>query len=100
MVLNDKIPNNINQWHVDYGQNEFLTNKNWLKDAFPTEDILQLSHIYRDGPVLDVGFYEDRFKIYIIYDKDWENPKEVFESSNPEIVTENVYELLEKYANG
>jgi len=100
MVLNDKIPNDINKWHVNYDQNDFLKNVNWLKDAFPTEDILQLRHVYVDGPILDVGFYEDRIKIYIIYDKDWDNPKEIFESSDPEIITVKVYEFITKYANG
>ena len=100
MALNDKVPSDINQWHVDYDQNEFLKNENWLKDAYPTEDILQLSHVYEDGPIIDVGFYVEKFKIYVIYDKDWDNPKEIFESSDPEDVTEKVYEFLNKYAKG
>lgn len=100
MSHNNKISANINQWHVDYDQNEFLKDENWLKDSYPTEDILQLSHIDIDGPILDVGFYRDSFKIFIIYDKDWENPKEVFESSDPDIVSNKVYEYIDKYANG
>jgi hypothetical protein len=100
MVLNNKIPSDINQWHVEYDQNGFLKNENWLKESYPTEDILQLSHVYEDGPILDVGFYGGKFKIYVIYDKDWDNPKEFFESSDPEIVTNKVYEFLNKYANG
>ena len=100
MIRNTKIPGDINQWHVDHDQNGFLKNENWLKDAYPTEDILQLSHVFGDGPILDVGFYTDRFKVYIIYDKDWENPREVFESSDPEVVSEKVYEFIRKYAGG
>ncbi len=57
MVLKDKIPSNINQWHVDHDQNEFFKNENWLTEAYPTEDILQLSHVYVDRPIIDVGFY-------------------------------------------
>ena len=100
MVLNNKISKNINQWQIDYDQNEFLKDENWLKNSYTTEDILQLSHIDTDGLILDVGFYGDRFKILIIYNKDWENPKEVFESSNPDIVSNKVYEFINKYANG
>ena len=56
MVLNKQIPIEISQWRAEHNQNEFLTNENWLRDAYPTEDILQIQHLNSDGPVLDVGF--------------------------------------------
>ncbi len=100
MILNDNIPNEINQWHINFDHNKFFINENWLKHAYPTEDILQLSHVYEGGYIIDVGFYGEIFKIYIISDKDWDNPKEIFESSDPETVTEKVYEFIIKYADG
>ncbi len=39
------------------------TLENWLVTAKKTEDILQLSHIYQEEPILDVGFYTKNYKI-------------------------------------
>ncbi len=100
MATNIKIPGNINQWKIENDQNEFFSNENWLLNAKKTEDILQLSHIYQNGLILDLGFYRNNFKIYVIYDYDWENPKEVYESKEAKLVTEKLYELIDIYANG
>ena len=100
MILNKQIPNEISQWQAEHNQNEFLTNENWLRDAYPTEDILQIQHKTSDGPVLDVGFYGSKYKIYVIYDQDWDNPAEVFESADSDLVSGKVYELLKEYADG
>ena len=87
-------------WNVEYDQSGFTLNKDWLIQAEKTEGILQLSHIYEEGPILDVGFYRENYKIYVIYDNDWENPKEVFESQKTELIENKVYEWIDKYANG
>ncbi|WP_369996239.1 hypothetical protein [Winogradskyella sp.] len=100
MIKNSKISSNINQWNIEYDQNEFVSNENWLVTAEKTEDILQLSHVYEEGPILDVGFYRKNYKIYVIYNNDWDNPKEVFESNITESITDKLYELIDKYANG
>ncbi|WP_100616392.1 hypothetical protein [Confluentibacter citreus] len=100
MIKNSKISSNINQWNIEYDQNGFMLNENWLVTAEKTEDILQLSHIYEEGPILDVGFYRENYKIYVIYDNDWEKPKEVFESNKKEFIEDKFYELIDKYANG
>ena len=100
MIKNSKISSNINQWNIEYDQNGFASDENWLVTAEKTEDILQLSHIYQQGPILDVGFYRENYKIYVIYDNDWDKPKEVFKSKTVESVTEKLYELIDKYANG
>ena len=100
MIKNRKISRNINQWNIDYDQNGFVSNEDWLLTAEKTEDILQLSHIYDEGPILDVGFYVKNFKIYVIYNYDWEKPAEIFESVQPELVSDKLYELIDKYANG
>lgn len=97
--MNPKITSNINQWYIEYDQNQFITNENWLINAVKTEDILQLNHITKEGPILDVGFYVEYYKIYIIYDNDWENPKEIFESQNTKLIENKVYEWINKYAN-
>ncbi|WP_299385579.1 hypothetical protein [uncultured Lacinutrix sp.] len=100
MINNSKISKNINQWHIEYDQNEFLSNENWLATAEKAEDILQLSYINKKGPILDVGFYRECYKIYVIYNNDWEKPKEVFESNKTEFIESKLYELIDKYANG
>lgn len=100
MIKNSNISGNINQWNIEYDQNGFLSNKNWLITAEKTEDILQLSHVYQEGPILDVGFYKENYKICVIYDNEWENPKEVFESDKAEFTQNKLYELIDKYANG
>ncbi|WP_046746274.1 hypothetical protein [Kordia zhangzhouensis] len=64
MIKNSKISSNINQWNIEYDQNGFASDENWLITAEKKEDILQLSHIYQEGPVLDVGFYTENYKIY------------------------------------
>ena len=99
MIKNSKISSNINQWNIEYDQNGFVSDENWLISAEKTEDILQLSYIYQEGPILDVGFYTDNYKIYVIYDNDWDKPKEVFESQKTEFIEEKLYELIDKYAN-
>ncbi|WP_299436691.1 hypothetical protein [uncultured Maribacter sp.] len=48
---------------------------------------------------MDVGFYRENYKIYVIYDNDWENPKEVFESQKTELIENKVYEWIDKFAN-
>ena len=90
----------IRDRNIDYDQNGFVSNEDWLLTAEKTEDILQLSHIYDEGPILDVGFYVKNFKIYVIYNYDWEKPAEIFESVQPELVSDKLYELIDKYANG
>ncbi|MCB0398701.1 MAG: hypothetical protein KDD26_03590 [Winogradskyella sp.] len=100
MIKNRRISSNINMWNIEYDQNGFTSNKDWLIQAEKTEDILQLSHIYEEGPILDVGFYRESYKIYVIYDNDWENPKEVFESQKMELIENKIYEWIDKYANG
>jgi hypothetical protein len=99
MIKNSKISNNINQWNIEYDQNGFVSDENWLVTAEKTEDILQLSHIYQEGPILDVGFYRENYKIYVIYENDWDKPKEVFESQKTEFIEDKLYELINKYAN-
>ena len=100
MIKNSKISSNINQWNIKYDQNGFVSNENWLITAEKTEDILQLSHIYEEGPILDVGFYSKNYKVYIIYDNDWEKPKEIFESQKIELIENKIYEWIDKYASG
>lgn len=99
MIKNSKIPRNITRWKIEYDQNGFVSDENWLVTAEKTEDILLLKHINQEGPILDVGFYRENYKIYVIYDNDWDNPNEIFVSKITESVTEKLYELIDKYAN-
>ncbi|CAL2075574.1 conserved protein of unknown function [Tenacibaculum sp. 190524A02b] len=100
MIKNLKISSSINQWHIEYDPNGFIDSENWLNNAEKTEDMLQLSHVYADGPVIDVGFYGELYKIFVIYNENWEDPKEVFESKNMDLISDKVYELMDKYVGG
>lgn len=99
MIKNSKISSHIKQWNIEYDQNGFVSDENWLVTAEKTEDILQLSHIDVEGLILDVGFYTYHYKIFVIYQNDWDQPKEVFESKIAELVMEKLYEFIDKYAN-
>jgi hypothetical protein len=98
MLTNKKIFDNIKKWKIEFDSNGFEKDENWLKNAEKTEDILQLSHIYQKGTLIDVGFYNGNYKVYLISENDWENPKEIFESEKADLISEKVYEWIEKYA--
>ena len=99
MIKNSKISSNINQWNIEYDQNRFVDNENWLVSAEKTEDILQLSNIFKENVIIDIGFYSENYKIYVIYNNDWDNPKEVFESNKTELIEYKLNKLIDKYAN-
>ena len=65
MIKNSKISGSINQRNIGYDQNWFVSDKNWLITAEKTENILQLSHIYQNRPILDIRFYSENYNIYI-----------------------------------
>jgi len=98
--MNLDLPPEINQWHVEYDPYGFTKSANWLSSAEKTEDILQLAHIYADGPIVDVGFYSGLFKVLIIRDSDWDNPYESFASTSFLEITTWLYSALQRYANG
>ncbi len=51
-------------------------------DTVLKEDMFQAE--YPGGILLDVGYYQDRFKIYLIFEYDWEHPLAVYECESPE----------------
>ena len=71
MISNKRIPDSINQWNIEYDPYGFSKEETWLEAAELTEDILQLQHIYADGPVLDVGWYNGIYRAVVVMDKDW-----------------------------
>ncbi len=87
-------------WNIEFAPEEFTLSANWLYKAYPKEDILQLSHIYANSFTLDVGFYEDVYKVQIIQNENWEQPIEEFSSTDIKLVQEKVYECIDKYATG
>ncbi len=100
MTTNTKLPPSIDQWRIEFDPNYIVSDENWLTTAEETEDILQLQHKFIEGLIVDVGFYVDRYKIYIVHNRAWDKPTEVFESRNTEEIMDKVYELIDKYANG
>lgn len=62
----------VNDWTtIDYspGIVEFI-------DTYKHEDMLQVS--YHSNYILDMGWYGDKYIIYIIQDCDWDNPLYMF----------------------
>ena len=100
MTTNRKITSDINQWHVDHDPYGFIQSEEWLLKAEKTEDILQLQHVYADGPILDVGWYNGVFRVMVILNDNWEQPIEQAESKSESVVSEIVYKFMGKYANG
>lgn len=100
MISNKHISDSINQWSIEYDPYGFAKEELWLEGAELTGDILQLQHIYDNGPVLDVGWYDGVYRAVVIIDKDWENPIEVIESTGTSKITKALYSWLTKYENG
>lgn len=98
--MNPDLPSAINQWHIVFDPYGFSLKSSWLEDAEKTEDILQLAHVYDNGPVIDVGFYRNRYKVYVIKDQDWDEPIEEFESRSCDKIVQWVYHALSCYENG
>lgn len=98
--MNHRLPAAINNWHVRFDPYGFAIHADWLKQAEKTEDILQLAHVYSDGPIIDVGFYSHVFRVCIIRNGNWEDPIETFESRSEGDIEYWIYLALERYANG
>ena len=98
--MNRRLPAAINQWHVEFDPYGFAKQAGWLKQAERTEDILQLAHVYSDGAIIDVGFYSQVFRAYVIRSGNWDDPVEVFESTSEGDIENWIYSALERYANG
>ncbi len=100
MIRNKRISSNINQWQVEFDPYGFTENEDWLVNAEKTEDILQLSHIYGDGPLLDVRYYNGVYKAMVILNSDWDSPLENEDSQETNIIVNAIYRWIDKYANG
>ena len=98
--MNPDLPSCINQWHVEYDPYGFTRNANWLQSAEKTEDILQLAHIYADGPIIDIGYYSGSYLAVVIRDGDWENPHESFSSTSSDAISKWLYSALHRFQNG
>ena len=100
MDLNPKISDWINMWNIEFDPYGFLKNENWLEGSALTEDILQIHQIYADGPILDVGWYEGKYRVVVVQEDSWDNPIEILESNQPPKIKDAVYSWLNKYQNG
>lgn len=98
-LMNPDLPSEINQWHVVHDPYGFAESVEWLTFAERTEDILQLGHVYADGPIVDVGFYSDRYRVLVIRDGNWDSPHESYESPSCSEITAWLYSALKRYAN-
>lgn len=64
-----------------------------------TEDLLQIEFDYTNM-IIDLGWYEDvssskgEFKIYVIKNRDWDNPIKIENSKSQKIITEKLELIL------
>ncbi len=98
--MNPEIGAAINQFHVEHDPYGFVEDSNWLLNAAKVENILQLGHVYGDGPIIDVGFYGEFYRAVVIRDLDWERPVEQFESDDPAEINRWLLVAIDRYANG
>ncbi len=99
-MSNKSIQDDINKWTIISNPYGFSDSVKWLSEAEKVEDILQLEHNNTNGLILDVGFYNEEYKVFIIKDWNWEKPIECFSSKLINEVTEKVYFFINKYKNG
>ena len=78
--------------HVDFG-----TGKVIFLDVTRKEDMLQVE--YPNCFLLDMGWYQDRYIIFVIHNFDWSHPVQQYETTEtnqlPALLMEAVY-LVEK----
>lgn len=98
--MNFQIPDAINQWSIDHDPYEFIKTSDWLDLANKVEDILQISHVYADGPIIDVGYYSDNFVAQVIAHNNWVEPIEKFVSHDTNKINRWLHTMLKKYENG
>ena len=76
---------------------DFDTGKVIFLDATRKEDMLQVE--YPNCFLLDMGWYQDRYIIFVIHNFDWSHPVQQYETSEtnqlPKLLTEAV-RLVEK----
>lgn len=63
-------------------------------DNILKEDMFQAE--YPDNLLLDAGYYQDRFKIYVIAEYDWEHPLAVYECNTPDELLKTMNTAREK----
>ena len=71
---------------------DFGTGKIIFLDITQKEDMLQVE--YPNGFLLDMGWYQDRYIIFVIHNFDWSHPVQQYETSEtnqlPALLTEAV----------
>ena len=76
---------------------DFDTGKVIFLDATRKEDMLQVE--YPNCFLLDMGWYQDRYIIFVIHNFDWTHPVQQYETAErnqlPKLLTEAVH-LVEK----
>ncbi len=87
-------------WDVEFDPYGFLEHENWLENSEKTEDILQVHHIFAVGPILDVGWYENTYRVVVVLEGGWDKPIESFQSTIQSEIKNAVYNYLNKYQGG
>lgn len=85
-------------WRVDFDPYGLMQDLHALAQAPPVEDILQLSQQNDPSRILDLGYYQDRYRLFVIADYDWQQPLAQFEAVSAREIGDCLLEALVNYA--
>ena len=97
--MNENISASLNQWDADFDPYGFVERADWVENAEKTEDLLQLTNVYGEL-VIDVGFYTNVYKAYVVEHQNWEFPVESYETTDCSTLNAVICAWMDKYANG
>lgn len=95
--MNQQLSESFGAWQPEFDPYNISADHEWLSNAELTEDILQLRNLHLDR-VLDVGYYQDRYRAYVVENADWDHPIDKFESTAASAMAEWVYAAISRYA--
>lgn len=98
--MNSSLSTNIHQFDIDWDPYGFMDDDEWFLKVEKTEDILKLSHINANGPIIDFGWYGSSYKIFVIETFHWDEPVEIIETKDIKEAARLINSLIDKYANG
>jgi len=96
--MNHLLPESFGAWRLEFDPYGISRDPEWLAHADLTEDILQLRNANHLDLVLDVGYYHDRYRVFVVENSDWDHPVDAFESTSASATIEWVYSAISRYA--
>jgi hypothetical protein len=96
--MNKRVPESISSWRLKFDPYDIFSNEDWLAHADLTEDILQLQSFGDTDLILDVGYYQDQYRAFVVKNSDWDQPLDAFKSPSVSAMIDWVYSAISRYA--